>query len=1114
MTSQEIEEVLAGLVHRGVQLWPDGQRLRFRAERGRLADADVAALRANKDGILAVLAGRKAVRLSAVQERLWFLSQLDGSGVGYTFSTVYRIEGPLPVEGFTAALRSALCGEAGLRATFRLLAGRAVQLIRPRLDLDVPLYDWRGVPARTRHRRMRRLLVRPFDLETGPLLRTALFQVADDAHLWGLTLHHLVADGQTIGAIVRRVSRTLAGETAPSGLDHDDHLDYTDYLAWESSRLDSPARRENLEYWAAQLAGAPDLDLPVDRPAAPIRTYAGARTWAQLPAGQVSRLADLARAENTTIFAVLLAVYLAMVSRQSGSEDITVGVPHANRQDRRFQDTAGCFVNTIILRGDLSGDPDFRELVRRVSRTCADAWDHADYSYEELVGRLAPDRDLSQNALFRTFFAFQNVLDELTVPLATTQMVPFDPGTTQFDLELYVLPGRDGGLTCEANYSRALFDRATVRTMVARFVRLAGLLTAAPDRPLSAVADLSSDERAIIGKANDTCAVFPHCGRADLLVLERARQHPERVALTHRGRHLRYGYLARAASALAGRLDGGASQRVGIMLDRSPEAVVAMLAIMGSGTSFVPLDPHLPAARLAWLVADCGIRQVVTAARHAGSVPNGALPVLVDLGDEPGPAGPPAVPPVADASAYVLYTSGSTGAPKGVEVTHGNLVNLLHAMSQRPGIGEPDTFLAVTALSFDISLLELLLPLMHGARLVIATHEEMSDPVLLAALIERWDVTMMQSTPTSWSMLLDSGWPGRRTMTALCGGEPMSRDLADRLLDRCAAVWNLYGPTETTIWSARWRVERTGPVRIGEPIENTRCYVVDAHDRLVPPGTMGELLIGGAGVAEGYVNRPQESARRFVQLPGLDPWRLYRTGDLVRQRRDGTLVFEGRIDHQIKVRGHRVEPEEIEHALRRHPSVLEAIVSVTAASALVCDLVCGPGEPPGFDELREFVASALPAYMVPQHVRYHTAFPTTPSGKVDRRVLAKQPLAATHREGGGPPSGAAEESVATIYRDVLGLGGAIGRHDDFFRLGGHSLLAVQVLHRLRRDHGVDLGLPEFLRDSSVTAVARNVGLAERGRDRENRTIEDALRQIEQMSEAEVEELLARLDEST
>lgn len=1104
-------DLVMPLLRRGVQFSSEGGALRLRAARGALSAADQEALKEHKPALLEFLNGRTVCPLTGVQNRIWFLSKLDPTGVAYTFSVAYRINGPVEPSAFASALEDVVRAHPALRATFHEVNGVPVQFIESGLSPVLRTVDLINATSEEVDERLRAELVTPFDLARGPLLRSVLLRSGDQEYVWGLCLHHLIADGWSTGLIVGQISEIMA---AGRGSTSEGTLDYTAYVGWEREQAADPVSAANLDYWVNKLNAVTPVELPLDRPRPPQRGYAGGRVDFVLPQDLAFGVTGFGRTEAATAFSTLLAIYLVLVFHYTEQEDIVVGTPHANRLDQKFEGTAGCFVSTLVLRGEVSAELSFREVVRRTAQMCAEAWDHQDYSYETLVGELVGARDLSRNPLFQVFFALQDAFKPLRVPGATTALHPFNDGTVQFDLELHFFPGEDGELLGSFLYDTALFERSSIEDMARRWQNLAKSLLDSPDTAIGDLPLLSEREHSDLEARNSTASGYDKNAAVDQLLSRQADLHPERTALVCRGEELSYAGLDRAVSALASRIHAAQrrGRRVGIFLERGADMVIAVLAAVRAGAVFVPLATDLPPERMAWIIEDTGMEVVITHSCVVTRLPDDISPLLVDQVAHV-PVNARFDPPAADDPAYVLHTSGSTGKPKGVEVRHENLLNLLHAMAHKPGITPQDVWLAVTSLSFDISMLELLLPLINGAKLVVASQDEAADPIRLAELMTASGATIMQATPSTWRMLFDSGWRGRKQLKALCGGEALSRDLADQLVRDCAEVWNLYGPTETTIWSARWKVTSNGPVRIGEPIENTRFYIVNRRGGLVPPGVPGELCIAGDGVANGYLHRPEETERRFVHLTtatGISE-RVYRTGDLVRRIGDGSLVFLGRTDHQLKVRGHRVEAAEIEHVLRRHPSVSEAVVVLAPNATLVAHVETPPDGSVSAEELRGLLAPALPTYMVPQRYVVHDGLPLTPNGKVDRKALSALPVdTGPDDEKHEPPSGETEIFVARIYSDLLGRD-EVGRHDSFFDLGGHSLLATRALYRIKERYGVPMQLQDLFSSPVVEALAARIDDAMARSEEDDREIGTVLDQLESMSDEEVTRLLDELE---
>ncbi|MGW7577284.1 non-ribosomal peptide synthetase [Streptomyces sp. NPDC054765] len=1076
-----------------------------------------------RDDLVAQLGPHRAVPVSGIQRRLWFLQQLDPFGTGYTFSYVHRLTGALDPRRLERAVNAVVAAQPGLRAGFLDGTGSPIQLIENDVTVSLPVLSESAETAertdgiRKGHDealgRLRAELVRPFDLARPPLLRSALLPLGHDEWLWGVTYHHLISDGWTHGRFLDGVSEAYRADgPAPRP-----EADYPEYVALDVAEAhNDPRRTANLAHWRDRLTGVQSGEVPPDRPRPTVRTHRGGRTDTSLGAETTHRLRELAVQERTTLFAVLLGVHATVLAAHTGQDQVVVGTPHANRPDERFHDTAGCFVSTLALPVDLSGDPTFRQVVARASEETATAWDHCDYSYEQLVEQLAPERDTSRNALFQTFLALQDAPARLELPAVTAEMLPFDSGVAQFELEFHLTPGDDGSLGLSLLHNRDLFTDETAHALLHRWRLAAEQLGARPSQSVHSLPLLTAEDLRTVNEANSTALRRPS-DRADVLIREQARRSPDRVAVECGDERLTYRELEGKTAEMASRLRaaGGAGGRVGVALPRSVELVTALLATWRCGATALPLPLDLPAERVRMLAGESAMTHAWTVDATGAHLPSAVRRLDArPAGPRPGtcerePEGRRTVDTPDDIPAYILFTSGSTGKPKGVAVGHHALVNLLTSMTDAPGLTAGDTLVAVTAPFFDIALLELLAPLLTGGRLVVATDDETHDPQLLAQRLRTADADVMQATPSTWQMLLETGWEGRPSLTAWCGGEPLSRDLADQLLTRCAGVWNLYGPTETTIWSSRCQVlPGPHPVLIGRPVGNTTLHVLTPHGTPLPPGPAGELYIAGDGLAEGYLGQPELTARRFVTV--LDEngrkRRAYRTGDIVQRRDDGALRYVGREDHQLKVRGHRLEPEEIEHALRTHPAVLDSVVLLAEGDLLVAHVQADPGAVEELDSatLAAHAATALRPALIPQHFVLHDQLPRTPNGKTDRMALARTPLPEEERHVHFEAPRTEEESlVADVYQQVLGRG-EVGRTDDFFCSGGHSLVAVRVLHLIEEASGVRIPLHVFMRDATVATVA---ALLPQVAGAQDEALAEALAALDSLTDEEAEALL-------
>ncbi|MEV2240430.1 amino acid adenylation domain-containing protein [Micromonospora sp. NPDC049891] len=873
--------------------------------------------------------------LSFPQQRLWFLEQLVPGSAAYHVPIAVRLHGPLDLGVWRRCCDEIVRRHDALRTTFAEVEGQPVQRVAATGRADLAVVDCAGGDVR---QLLRDEVQRPFDLGTGPLLRVRFFRVAPQEHVLLITMHHIVADLWSVAVAVQELI-TLYPVLRDGGLSPlpDLPIQYADFAAWQRRQMAGPGFAADLAYWTAALEGAPPvLELPTDRPRPPVQTSRGGSTEFRLPGPLAERLRALSRQEGATPFMTMLAAFAVLLRRYSGQDDLVIGAPIANRTRPEVERLVGFFVNTLALRIDLTGEPTFRELLSRVRDACLGAYAHQDLPFERLVEELHPQRDLSRSPLFQVSFVFQNI-EVPDLDLGGLRVTPYtvESATARFDLELQVFD-RPDGLGGWFEYNADLFDGATVEQMSRALRRLVEHLTEAPDRPVVRLDLLSGDERRRLAQEpNDTRRVWADLTWAHLEVAGRAAADPDAEAVRCGERTLTYAELDRRANQLARHLRGlgtGRGDLVGICTERTPEMVVAMLGTLKAGGAYVPLDPAYPTERLAFMMADSGLKMLLTEGQLADRLPDPpAVVVCLDRDADALAAEDTAAPEVVvdgDDLAYVIYTSGSTGQPKGVQIPHRALANFLRSMRERPGLTPADTLLAVTTLSFDISMLELLLPLTTGARVHLLSREVAADGARLGAALTASGATLMQATPATWRLLRDTGWTPPAGFRMLCGGEALPEDLARWLVGCGAELWNMYGPTETTIWSAVSRV--TEGVRLGDPIANTELHVLDAYGELVPPGVPGELHIGGAGLAVGYLGRPELTAERFVPHPfpiGLGE-KLYRTGDLVRRRADGSLEFLGRMDHQVKLRGFRIELGEIEAVLARQAVVRQAVVLV------------------------------------------------------------------------------------------------------------------------------------------------------------------------------------------
>ncbi|MGM1064983.1 amino acid adenylation domain-containing protein, partial [Saccharothrix sp. Mg75] len=1011
------------------------------------------------------------------QQRLWFLDRFAPGSAVYNVPVALRLRGALDRAALRRALDVLVERHAALRTTFPDSGGEPVQLVAPTGTATVTEHDLPGhdLPDGDRDAEAQRFADERggvgFDLHRGPVFRVSLGRFADDDHVLVLNLHHICSDAWSLSVLLGELGTAydaaLAGrapELPPLT------LQYPDYAVWQRDRMGDDLVAEHLDYWARHLDGAPELlTLPTDRPRPAVVSYRGALRYGYLPAGPLAALEGVAREHGVTTFMVLLAAFAARLGRLAGQDDVVVGTPVAGRSHPDLEGLVGFFVNTLPLRVDVGGDPTFSELLARVRKSVVDGLAHAELPFERLVEHLSPQRSTGHAPLHQAQLIFTNTpaMVLAMTGLEVSPLVP-DPKVSKFDLT--VAADRQGDrLALGVEYNSDLFDEDTVAEFTDRLIALLTAAAEHPDRRIGELDGLTGVQRwQVLEGHNATDLPLPPAATALDLVTGRG------TAVSGVGGPLTYDELAARSEQVAGLLrahGAGPGSAVALCLPRTPDLVAAVLGVWKAGAAYVPLDPGWPADRLALMLADSGASVLLTDRAFAGW--DGAVLGLADADAFPAaPTGTPAPasPATGEDLAYVIYTSGSTGTPKGVEVPHRAVVNLLVSFQQLFALGPGDRLAAVTTLSFDISVLELLLPLTAGAEVLVVPAETAADGNALRALLVEREVTALQATPATWRLLHAAGGVPAGVVTRVCGGEALPRDLADDLLSDDALLWNAYGPTETTVWSSAGLVEDSpAPVVLGPPIGNTRLYVLGPALEPVPPGVVGELHVGGSGVARGYHDRPALTASRFVPDPfSREPGRrLYATGDLVRHRGDGTLEFLGRVDHQVKVRGFRIELGEVEAALVACDGVREAVVLPVDERLVAYLVVDDPGDGL-WARVRARLAERLPDYMLPATAVLLDAFPLTPNGKTDRKALPPPVWAA----GGGrvAPRDAVEQVLAGLWAEVLGVA-EVGVHDDFFALGGHSLLAAKVLTRVQGAFSVAVPIGRVFAAPTVAGMA-------------------------------------------
>ena len=1041
----------------------------------------------------------KEFPLSRGQRALWFLNRLAPESSAYNLVFSFRISPYVDIPVMKKAFAALFRRHPMLDVTIKAENGQPIQVTHEGRSIDFREHD----ATELNRDEIKELLIehtnRPFDLERGPVVRLELFRTADNAHVALLCMHHIVSDAWSVVLIMNDLIESYfsikAGfepEFAPL------NCRYADYVKWQQDLLDGPESEGMLKYWVNQMSDAQlVLDLPTDHPRPPIQSFNGATHGFKLKENLTEKVEGLASERNVTLYTLLLSAFQVLLHRYCNQDDLLVGSPFYGRQRKEFHDLVGYFINPVVLRSKVDDDPVFTDYLDRVSDTRIGAFENQEYPLSMLVDHLQVRRDSSRSPIFQVTFSMERIpgVDDQGIAVfligqgghnfkvrdISVESIDLNLRQAQFEISL-VVEEADGNIYGCWQYNRDLFEPETIARLNMLYEQVLEDLVVHPGKRISEISFLSQEEeRKILEEWNATASDCTEETCVHQLVSEHAARTPEAVAVTCAGKSLTYLELNRRANGVAEKLRTagiGLDMPVGILVDRSLDMLVGILGILKSGGCFVPLDPAFPSFRLEQMLDDAKPGVVLTQNQLLRNLPKGNwTTVLVES------CGESAVAPVvsgqtSESLAYIIYTSGSTGRPKGVEIPHRAVVNFLTSMRELPGLSADDTLLAVTTLSFDISILELLLPLISEARVVIATRQEASDGRRLSVLLDEYAVTTMQATPATWQMLLDSGWEGKHDLRALCGGETLSRELAEALLPSTRAVWNLYGPTETTIWSTVDRVTTGGgTVSIGRPIANTTVYILDDNHKALPPGFTGNFYIGGDGLARGYHNQPEMTAEKFLQitLPNGRSERLYETGDMARFRPDGKIDFLGRNDSQIKLRGYRIELEDIEEHLKSHPYVKQAIVikrNDLPSEGLAAYIIPEDEYDGIVGVLRSYMMERMPEYMRPGTYELLDEYPMTPNRKVDRRKLPAPTLQRSDIQAEYLSPRTPSEKILVDILNIVFKSDRIGIRDNFFDLGGDSLLAVQILTEVSQAFNRRLPLDVFLQNPTVENLAR------------------------------------------
>lgn len=1047
------------------------------------------------------MSGTVSSPLSRMQQRLVFIGQTTPDQPLYQIPTAFRLRGKIDATLLEKCLHEITARHEVLLGRIDLLGETPAQVVDR--SVKIPLERISVASEAELEKLLHARSNRPMDVTKGPLVEFSLITLSDEDHVLFFMPHHVVWDGASLEIFLKELDALYAngGKSELPALP----LSYGEFARWHEDWVRGEGLDEEKKFWVERLAGnIPSLDLPADRPRPPRMSYAGKTAWWKLDKSAVDALTKLGQEAGVTFYMVLLGAYVALLHRWSGQRDIVVGTPVRGRSWRRTQGLIGMFVNTLMLRVPVDPDVSFVDLLKTVKGVVNSSLDHPNMPLDVLVRELNAPRDPSRSPIAQAFLSFRDVRDVPPKLLGVeAKEIPLHTDFETQDLTLWPTQTNDG-VSGVLTYSTDLFDHGTMESFLDHYQRFLAEVARDPAVAIGKVRIVSDAELAKLDSFNATRVDFPREACVHDLISAQAKKTPDAIAvftvkdpaggvaasITYREFEERTNRLAQYLRSLGVRRE----VRVGLSLARTIDLVVAQVAILKAGGAYVPLDPTYPKDRLVHMIEDSSMTVLVTESAIEPNLPEtSAKRVRIDADAAEiakCSADPPSDPDAAakaESLAYCIYTSGSTGKPKGVLVPHRPLVNFILSMQKIPGIGPSDVVLAVTTLSFDIAVFDTLTALASGSKVLMASNEMTGDGELLKQAIEKENVTLLNATPATWRLLLAAGWNGAKTFRAITAGEALPKDLAIELVKRCHSVWDLYGPTETTVWSTYW--EAKDPVTrilVGHPIDNTEVHVLDAYGQRTPIGVVGEIVIAGDGVTNGYLNRPELTEERFIPDPfraakGEANARMYRTGDLGRWLATGELEYLGRRDTQVKLRGFRIELGEIEAVLAQHPAVAEAVAAINEDDptnpALVAYVVTRPGESWTATELRKAIRSKLPPYMVPQHVVEMKELPLTPAGKVDRRNLPPPFGKIEPERVYVAPADERERVLADLWAELLRVP-RVSTTDNFFDLGGHSMLSLVLVARIEEKTGTRLN-PRVLLASSLAQVAAMLPKMER-----------------------------------
>ena len=1108
-------ELLSQLRHRDVKVWANGDRLRFSASPGaltpalrdELAERKVEILRFLQEAADATGSSTRAITqvkrdgaslLSFAQQRLWFLNQLEPGSAVYNIPDAVRLHGALDEKALANALNEIVRRHEVLRTVYPESQGQPLQQLTPPRPVKFESVDLKRVAECVREAQAERLaaeeVVKPFDLAHDQMLRALLIHLSNDDHILLLTMHHIASDGWSLGVIRRELAQLYdafsRGEPSPLP---ELPIQYGDFAHWQRSTVTGESLESRLQYWRKQLSGQLlPLELPCDHPRPGVQTYNGRTRRSYLPADKVSALKSIGLHEGATFFMTLLAVFKVLMYRYTEQEDLLVGTPTAGRDRAETESLVGFFVNTVVLRTDLSGNPSFRDLLHRVRDVSVGAFANQDLPFEKLAAEINPERNRSRTPLFQTLFALQSASSgTIELPGLRAEAFHVDWQSSKFDLSLFATEDSTGGCQLLLEYCTDLFEAESIDRMLGHFRELIASICRNPDEPISTLRMLTETEREqLVFGWNQNQTPYPRDKCVHQLFEEQAARTPDDVALLFGAKAMTYRELNESANRVAHHLLARgvkSGDYVGLCFERSFELVTAILGILKAGAAYVPLDPTYPKDRLHYMIEDARLAVLVGQRELIQRLPVGnATVVCLDTDWEAIAHESCKNPPLhgdPTSLAYIMYTSGSTGQPKGVMIPHRGIVRLVKNTNYVQ-LGSNEVFLLAAPIAFDASTFEIWGALLNGARLAIPPAGLLSLRDLSDS-ITQFNVTTLWLTSGLFHLMTDSSVDEfKKLRQLLAGGDVLSVPHVRRVLEvapNCRLI-NGYGPTESTTFACCHTITnpRLASIPIGRPISNTQVYILDRHKIPTPIGVPGELYIGGDGLALGYLNKPELTAERFIEnpLPLAPGERLYKTGDRVRYLSDGTIEFLGRVDNQVKIRGFRIELDEISAALNLHPEIRDSVAIVHEPAAgdkrLIAYFVSKSAKAPHSDELKTFLADRLPAWTVPSLFIHLDSMPLSANGKVDRRALPVPEL-----RGGDKPSetlaprNPIEAELAQIWEELLKVR-PVGIRDSFFELGGHSLLAVRMMSRVEQVYGKKVPLSALFATPTIEHLAQAI----------------------------------------